>query len=334
MILLVGHTHAGELDLVFRKLYEMGMSQKIIRMNLNDIAYATPITVHVGDGHASIEMHHPVRRRITLDNIKLAWLAYAPTLWTDLTDEINSWPLVEAIESDLKNQFWGIVELLRARGTQWVNEPSAVLRASKIAELFYAMQIGFSVPNTIVTAYEPDLDSYIGNGSMIVKSLQSQSVSLSKEDWLASYTKLLSKEQAALLQRRRPLNAPPVIIQPFIEKSYEVRLFIFMKRDWAIKIKSHLHPDLRVDWRRQPYLADEYMEKTTIPVEVMTKSRQLLTTLGLRSGAFDFIVDKQGIWHFLEVNRTPSWNWMSRHVGEDIAEGIASELMREWSEIA
>ncbi len=31
--------------------------------------------------------------------------------------------------------------------------------------------------------------------------------------------------------------------------------------------------------------------------------------------------------YFLEVNRTPSWNWMSRHVGEDVARGIAEELV-------
>jgi len=74
------------------------------------------------------------------------------------------------------------------------------------------------------------------------------------------------------------------------------------------------------------------MENTKLPQDIMAKSSQLLAALGLRLGAFDFIVDERGTWYFLEVNRTPSWNWMSKHVGEDIAEGIASELVREWSE--
>jgi len=136
-----------------------------------------------------------------------------------LTERVDAWPLVEAKESDLRGQFWGMVELLKAKGTQWVNEPATVLQASKITELFHASRVGFNIPNTVITAHEPELAMYIKENNLIVKSLQSQSVSLSKKEWLSSYTKTLSQEQVDLIQQRRSLNAPPVIIQPFIKKS-------------------------------------------------------------------------------------------------------------------
>ena len=58
---------------------------------------------------------------------------------------------------------------------------------------------------------------------------------------------------------------------------------------------------------------------------------QVLKTLRLKSGAFDFIVTPSGKWVFLEVNRTPSWNWMSNPIDEDLALGIAEELAYDYT---
>jgi len=57
MILLIGHTQAGEMDLVVQKLRKMNLSQEIVRLNLNDIAYATPITVHLCNSSVHIDLH-------------------------------------------------------------------------------------------------------------------------------------------------------------------------------------------------------------------------------------------------------------------------------------
>ncbi len=334
MILLIGHTRAGELDLVIDRLRKLGLSKEFIRLNLNDIAYHTPLTVKIGNNGVNAYIHHPIRGKVSLLDAKLGWIAYAPTLWTNLHNEISSWPLVHAIEADLNDQFRGLYKVLNESGLQWVSDPEAVMETSKITELIYAQQIGFRVPTTLVTAYEPELAKELKTERTIVKTLRSQSISPSETDWLASYTKILKKEEFRRFQEKRNLNAPPVVLQPYIEKEYEVRLFFFLERWWALKINSRAHDELKVDWRKNPHLADANMERMDVPKVIISMAKKLMQKLGIGTAGFDFIVSKDGEWHFLEVNRTPSWNWMSKHVGEDIATGIAEELARKYTEIA
>lgn len=333
MILLIGHTHAGELDLVVQQLRSLGFAHRIMRLNLNDLAYNTPISININSADISVDMHHPVHGKVNLLDAKLAWLAYAPILWTNLLNDVISWPLIHALEADLQDQFRGAYKILTDAGMQWISHPSSVMEFSKITELVHALQAGFLVPNTWISAYEPGLLDQLKGERAIVKSLFSQSVSLSDTDWMASYTKMLDAEHINKLQRKRAFNAPPVVIQPYINKKYEVRLFFFLKRYWAVKIDSQKYHELKVDWRRNPHMADSLMTKMEIPDQILFKSRRLMQDLGLRAGAFDFIIGNDDNWYFLEVNRTPSWNWMSKHVGEDIATGIAEALIDEYEKL-
>ena len=54
---------------------------------------------------------------------------------------------------------------------------------------------------------------------------------------------------------------------------------------------------------------------------------RFLREFGLRFGAFDFSVDSDGQWWFLECNPAGQWGWLVEETGVPIADAIADELL-------
>jgi len=53
---------------------------------------------------------------------------------------------------------------------------------------------------------------------------------------------------------------------------------------------------------------------------------QMLARLDLVSGAFDFIVSRDGDWFFLEVNPTGEWAWLEEFLGLPIRDAFIEVL--------
>jgi glutathione synthase/RimK-type ligase-like ATP-grasp enzyme len=62
-----------------------------------------------------------------------------------------------------------------------------------------------------------------------------------------------------------------------------------------------------------------------VPDNLDRKCKEMMDFLGLEVGAFDLIKTEVD-WIFLEVNSTPSWNWMNPFVKGNIQQKIALEL--------
>jgi glutathione synthase/RimK-type ligase-like ATP-grasp enzyme len=68
-----------------------------------------------------------------------------------------------------------------------------------------------------------------------------------------------------------------------------------------------------VDWRDPATCAT--FSPAQIDQDLETKCRKMLSSLGLRYGAFDFIVRPGGEEVFLEVNPTGEWAWLENSLG-------------------
>jgi hypothetical protein len=53
----------------------------------------------------------------------------------------------------------------------------------------------------------------------------------------------------------------------------------------------------------------------------------MMSKLGLRFGAPDFLVTADGMWHFLEINPNGQWAWIEQETGLRISEAIADSLL-------
>lgn len=79
-----------------------------------------------------------------------------------------------------------------------------------------------------------------------------------------------------------------------------------------------------MDWRKDQ-LHVEY-ELFELPKDIKNNLLKLHQAFGLFYGAYDFIVDQSGDYHFLEVNPAGQWLWMEEILKLNISEHLAQAL--------
>lgn len=72
---------------------------------------------------------------------------------------------------------------------------------------------------------------------------------------------------------------------------------------------------------RRPEL--EFIEHKNLPKEIGIKCINVVKALGLKFGAFDFMLDSDGQYWFLEVNPNGQWGFVELEAGIPISEGFA-----------
>lgn len=114
------------------------------------------------------------------------------------------------------------------------------------------------------------------------------------------------------------------LLQRRIRAQYAVRLTAVDDRMFAAAIHAHSEA-AAVDWRSD-YDALTY-EPVEPPSQIITGIRTMMSRLGLRFGALDFLVTPDGEWHFLEVNPNGQWAWIEQETSLPISEAIADALL-------
>ncbi len=83
------------------------------------------------------------------------------------------------------------------------------------------------------------------------------------------------------------------------------------------------HADWRADYRNLRY------ESVPVPEQVRLGMVAYLDRFGLSFGAFDFVVDPDGAWWFLECNPNGQWLWLQDEARQPIATAVAALLADE-----
>lgn len=84
-------------------------------------------------------------------------------------------------------------------------------------------------------------------------------------------------------------------------------------------------PAAHVDWRAD-YAALDY-SRIEPPPEVTGAMCRYLEEFELRFGAFDFAIDADGTWWFLECNPNAQWLWLENETNIDISGALADLLL-------
>lgn len=79
-----------------------------------------------------------------------------------------------------------------------------------------------------------------------------------------------------------------------------------------------------MDWRAD-YASLTY-EPVDVPPDLVKSLIQYLDVFGLNYGAFDFVVEPDGTWRFLECNPNGQWLWLEHETGLPIARALATLL--------
>lgn len=190
-----------------------------------------------------------------------------------------------------------------------VNPPAAAkLTSNKINQLRHARASGLLAPPTLITSDLVAVQAFQErHGALCMKPL---SVYYWKDvDTIrATMTRQVVAEQLDV----RAVSLVPAIYQPYVAKAYEVRLAVMGRTFIATRIGHLAGSAGEVDWRTDNSYLDRLGSVDT-PDAVKKSARALMDRLGLKYGAFDFIVTPTGEWVFLEVNQGGQFAWQEIH---------------------
>lgn len=212
----------------------------------------------------------------------------------------------------------GLYKLLSDR--YWLNSVFSIREAeNKIYQLTLAKNIGFDIPESIITSNEKDAREFIlsHNNDCILKPIKSGQVGES-EDSQIIFTNALDEKHIKELNR---INGYPTYFQECLHKKSDIRVTVVGEQIFAAKIHSQDFDDTKVDWRKGESVKLSYSEYT-LPKEVKKKCYVLLEILHLNFGAIDFVETTDDRLVFLEINPNGQWGWIEKRLGLQISDEI------------
>lgn len=213
---------------------------------------------------------------------------------------------------------------LNSLGKRWLNSPLAILAAeNKPRQLSMACNIGFNVPDTLVTNELEHAQSFLSKGASVVKPLREALLEENGEEHVI-FTNRLEKLVGA---DEAKVAVAPVIFQREIQKRSDIRATVIGDTVYTAEILSQEHNETKTDWRRgsRPDLPHRVHE---LPEDIHRKCVRLVRSLGLRFGAVDLVLDRNESYWFLEVNPNGQWAWIENRTGMPLTQAIVDELER------
>ena len=209
-------------------------------------------------------------------------------------------------------------------GHRWFCHPEDILLAeNKPRQLHLAHEIGFNVPETIITNDIDSVKNLEANIRLVAKPLKQALIET--EDFgkviFTSDIDLLSDDD------RNSIYVCPVIFQQQIPKETDIRVTVVGEQVFAVAIHSQETEETKIDWRRgsNPQLRHEII---CLPNDVAEKCVQIVQLQSLRFGAIDLVQDPDGKFWFLECNPNGQWAWIENRTGLPIAAAITDELLK------
>ena len=238
-------------------------------------------------------------------------------------------PDIEGLSNDEKNYILNetqslIGNLFNVLPAKWLSSPSSVYVAeNKLLQLKIAQQIGFKIPETLITTSKNLLKEFYENhnGNIVLKPISQTRVSYNDN---AAFI-FTSRVTQAHIEKLEALDLTPCIFQENISKDYEIRVTVIGENIFAAAVDSQSHDETKDDWRRKP-LDFRLIE---LPPNISNMCIRLLKDLNLEFGAIDLIKTPKNEYYFLEINPNGQWVWIENQTGHKISDAIIDYLQCE-----
>lgn len=238
----------------------------------------------------------------------------------------------DAATSEYVRREWELAVLGLAARTKfdvWVNHPAASrwLESNKLEQLRLASEVGLLVPPTLLSN-DPEriVDFSRSWDSVAVKSQGGVRRERSDGRLETAFTQRCSVGELA--SARSALARAPVIVQPYLAKSHELRVTVVDETIVACRIDSQASPRTQTDWRRYDF---DHVTHDLIELEDPTRQSvlDLVTQAGLRFAAIDLLCTPADETYFLDLNPSGQFRWIEDLTGAPITAALCSALMRK-----
>ncbi|WP_294278218.1 MvdC/MvdD family ATP grasp protein [uncultured Chryseobacterium sp.] len=204
----------------------------------------------------------------------------------------------------------------------WINpyEAEKKIDGNKIHQLRTARKNHLCVPETLFSNDAEKIKSFFYqycNGKAVAKLHGVMSKSMAGEHMLST---MIIEEDS--LESIGDIAYCPMIFQPYIEKSYELRIIYVDGAFFTGKINNSENADWRIANSHYSWSAYE------LPEDICRNLSAMMREMGLCLGAIDMIRGKDGNYYFLEVNPQGEWGMLQKELNFPIAETIADYLIK------
>lgn len=205
----------------------------------------------------------------------------------------------------------------------WVSSPRNIYFAeNKLAQLRLASEMGLLIPQTVVSNNYDDVQrlSKRCKGDIIIKPVKAGLL----DDKFVVFTNKVRNQDFDYLKQSFPL---PSIYQENIPKELDIRITVIGRQVFATAIHSQINKDSVIDWRRaQDVNLPHYTH--TLPEDIKNKCLEIVEKFGLKFGAIDMILGKNGKYYFLEINPNGQWAWIEKRTGYKLTKVLTDMLIK------
>ncbi|HVW79852.1 MAG TPA: hypothetical protein VHB69_02780 [Mycobacteriales bacterium] len=238
-----------------------------------------------------------------------------------------------AVTAFVLDQYRAALNALFSFEAEWMNPVSADRRLdqNKLLGSTLASRVGLLTIPTILTddptTWAAAVRRFGEYGDIAVKPAGMWAARLDDTDSVVSlFTKRLSVAEAIDLADL--VRHAPVIVQPYVEKAYELRITVVAGRVFACRIDSQLSTRTMTDWRRYDF---EHTPHAPIQLEPKLEDalRDFMRVCAVQYAAIDMIVRPDGAHLFVEANPAGQFGWIEELTGLRISDAIADWLVAD-----
>jgi len=189
---------------------------------------------------------------------------------------------------------------------------------SKPTQLLNARLCGFRVPKSLITNSVEEIRQSFEDKVIIKKAADVQ-----LKEALNPYAVVLPIKK--LLALKSEIELVPIIVQEYIDKSYELRVNVIDGECFATRINSQNSDDTKIDWRTSQHLQTMF-ETYEIEGELRKKLLAFMQMTGLNFGAFDLIRTPEGEIVFLECNPDGQWLFLNKETSNNTTNAMHTHI--------
>ena len=305
-------------DFIVRELKKREISY--YRLNTEDIPSSISIIFDINN--ESYRLFDKVKN-IEIDLLEFDAVYYRRPGISNLNhiNELNSTELYY-LKSELTFILEGIYKILRNK--YWLNNVYSIREAeNKIYQLEIAKNIGFTIPNAIISNDEKAVNFMreVHNNDLIIKPIKSGNMEY-KNVKKAIFTTKIREEQFDDIDR---ITSFPIFMESNIHKKLDLRCTVVGNDVFAAEIHSQISEDSKIDWRKGKKILNH--KEHNLPENIKKMCIELTQKLNLNYSAIDMVLDENNNYIFLEINPNGQWAWIENRLQFPISKRIVDLLM-------
>ncbi len=195
-----------------------------------------------------------------------------------------------------------------------------VKEVNKLKVLHFTKQLGFKIPGSQIFSSPKDLECIESSDRRYITKAISEMQPVFVDDTLyLNYTRDILMEE--ILEKEQRII--PTLLQEKIHKEYEIRVFFFDEKIWAI-VTFDLSGNTDV---RNMKTSDKKYIPYKLPSFVNEKIIALKNELGLNCGTIDFLKTKND-YYFLEINPVGQFGMVSKPCNYYLEEQMSLYILK------